>query len=170
MGVVYKARDPRLDRLVALKVLPPDLTRDARAKERFVQEARAASALDHPNICTIHEINETADGQLYLVMAYYEGETLKQTIERGRLRIEEALRIVEQVGDGLSKAHEAGIVHRDIKPANLMLTGEGTVKILDFGLAKLAGSERRHPDRDGGRHGGLHVAGAGARAGRRPPQ
>jgi serine/threonine protein kinase len=141
MGMAYKARDPRLDRLVAIKVLLPDLTRDNIAKQRFVLEARAASALDHPNICTIHEINETVDGQLYLVMAYYEGETLKQKIERSPLAIDEALGIAEQVGHGLSKAHAAGIVHRDIKPANLMLTDDGTVKILDFGLAKLAGAE-----------------------------
>ena len=86
MGVVYTAHDPRLDRQVAIKILPPDLTRDATAKQRFLQEAQAASALDHANICTIFEINETADGQLYLVMAYYEGETLKERIERGRWR------------------------------------------------------------------------------------
>ncbi len=90
MGVVYTAHDPRLDRQVAIKVLPPDLTRDDIAKQRFLQEAKAASALDHPNICTIHEINETPDGQLYLVMAYYEGETLKERIERGALALDEA--------------------------------------------------------------------------------
>ena len=141
MGVVYLAQDPRLDRQVAIKVLPPDLTRDTTAKQRFLQEAKAASALDHPNICTIHEINETADGQLYLVMARYEGETLKERIARGPLPLDDAIDIATQVGQGLSKAHAAGIVHRDIKPANLMVTADGTVKILDFGLAKLAGSE-----------------------------
>ena len=141
MGLVYKAQDTRLKRPVALKLLPPELTRDETAKQRFLQEAQAASALDHPNICTIHEINETPDGQLYLVMAYYEGETLKEKIERGPLAIGEALDIASQVGQGLAKAHEAGITHRDIKPANLMLTADGTVKILDFGLAKLAGAE-----------------------------
>ncbi len=114
MGVVYTAQDPRLDRQVAIKVLPPDLTRDDTAKQRFLQEAQAASALDHPNICTIHEINETPDGQLYLVMAYYEGETLKQRIERGPLDVDEAIYIATQVGQGLCKAHAAGIVHRDI--------------------------------------------------------
>ena len=93
MGVVYAAHDPRLDRQVAIKVLPPDLTRDDTAKRRFLHEAKAASALDHPNICTIHEINETPDGQLYLVMAYYEGETLKQRIERGPLALDEAVDI-----------------------------------------------------------------------------
>ncbi len=96
MGVVYTAHDPRLDRQVAIKVLPPDLTRDDTAKQRFLQEAKAASALDHPNICTIHEINETADGQLYLVMAYYEGETLKQRIERGALAVDEAVDVATQ--------------------------------------------------------------------------
>ena len=141
MGVVYTAHDPRLDRQVAIKVLPPDLTRDETAKRRFLQEAKAASALDHPNICTIYEINETPDGQLYLVMAYYEGETLKQRIERGALAIEQAVDIATQVGQGLAEAHAAGIVHRDIKPANLLIVKGGVVKILDFGLAKLAGTE-----------------------------
>ena len=141
MGVVYQARDPRLDRSVAIKLLPPDLTRDETAKQRFLQEAKAASALDHPNICNIHEINETDDGQLYLVMAHYEGETLKERIARGPLPLNDAIDIATQVGEGLAKAHAAGIVHRDIKPANLMVTADGTVKILDFGLAKLAGSE-----------------------------
>jgi serine/threonine-protein kinase len=141
MGVVYQARDPRLDRLVAIKVLPPDLTRDAAAKRRFVVEAQAASALDHPNICTIHEIGETPDGELYLVMACYDGETLKQKIARGPLAMAEALAVATQVAQGLSQAHDAGIIHRDIKPANLMVTPGGTVKILDFGLAKLAGAE-----------------------------
>ena len=141
MGIVYTALDPRLDRRVAIKVLPPELTRDDTAKQRFLQEAKAASALDHPNICTIYEINETPDGQLYLVMAYYAGETLKQRIERGPLALDEAIEIATQVGQGLSKAHAAGIVHRDIKPANLIVTADGTVKILDFGLAKLVGPE-----------------------------
>ena len=141
MGVVYTAQDPRLKRQVAIKLLTADLTRDETAKQRFLQEAQAASALDHPNICTIHEINETADGQLYLVMAYYEGETLKERIERGPLVLDEAIDIATQVGLGLSKAHAAGIVHRDIKPANLIMTADGVVKILDFGLAKLVGTE-----------------------------
>ena len=141
MGVVYQARDPRLDRHVAIKLLPPDLTRDETAKQRFLQEAKAASALDHPNICTIFEINETDDGQLYLVMAHYDGETLKDRIARGPLTLNDAIDISAQVGEGLAKAHAAGIVHRDIKPANLMVTADGTVKVLDFGLAKLAGAE-----------------------------
>jgi len=104
MGVVHKARDPRLDRLVAIKMLPPDATRDGMAKQRFLLEAKAASALDHPNICTIHEIDETPDGQLYLVMAYYDGETLKQKIERGPLVLDEALDMAMQVGQGLARA------------------------------------------------------------------
>ena len=141
MGVVYEARDPRLRRTVAIKPLPPDLTKDDTAKQRFLQEAQAASALDHPNICTIHEINETDDGQLYLVVAHYEGETLKEQIERAPVVLDDAVDIATQVGQGLAKAHAAGIVHRDIKPANLMVTTDGTVKILDFGLAKLVGSE-----------------------------
>ena len=141
MGVVYTAHDPRLGRQVAIKVLPPDLTRDDTAKQRFLQEANAASALDHPNICTIYEINETDDGQLYLVMAYYEGETLKQWIERGPMAQDDAIDIATQVGEGLAEAHGAGIVHRDIKPANLLIATSGVVKILDFGLAKLVGAE-----------------------------
>ncbi len=141
MGVVYQANDPRLDRHVAIKLLPPDLTRDDTAKQRFLQEAKAASALDHPNICTIHEINETDDGQLYLVMAHYEGETLKERIARGPLGLDNAVDIATQVGQGLAEAHGAGITHRDIKPANLLVTKTGVVKILDFGLAKLVGTE-----------------------------
>ena len=141
MGVVYTAHDPRLKRQVAIKLLTPDLTRDETAKQRFLQEAQAASALDHPNICTIHEINETDDGQLYLVMAYYAGETLKQRIERGPLALDEAVDIATQVGQGLAEAHGAGIVHREIKPANLLIATSGVVKILDVGLATLAGSE-----------------------------
>ena len=141
MGVVYRAHDPRLDRHVAIKLLPPELTRDETAEQRFLQEAKAASALDHPNICTIYEINETDDGQLYLVMAHYEGETLKERIARGPLELDDAVDIATQVGQGLAEAHGAGIVHRDIKPANLFVTKSGVVKILDFGLAKLAGTE-----------------------------
>ena len=141
MGVVYTAQDPRLKRQVAIKLLTPDLTRDDTAKKRFLQEAKAASALDHPNICTIYEINETDDGQLYLVMAYYEGETLKQRIERGPLALDDAVDIATQVGQGLAEVHGAGIVHRDLKPANLLIAKGGVVKILDFGLAKLAGTE-----------------------------
>jgi TOMM system kinase/cyclase fusion protein len=140
MGVVYKAKDTRLGRCVALKFLPAERTRDPHAKARFMQEARAASALDHPNICTIHEVGETADGQLFLAMACYDGETLKRRLERGALPLAEAIDFGLQTARGLAKAHQQGIVHRDVKPANLMITGDGIVKILDFGIAKLAGA------------------------------
>jgi TolB-like protein/tRNA A-37 threonylcarbamoyl transferase component Bud32/Tfp pilus assembly protein PilF len=139
MGVVYKAEDTKLKRMVALKFLPPELTRDPEAKERFIQEAQAASALDHLNICNIHEIDETAEGQLFICMACYGGETLKERIARGPLGTIDAARIAAQIGEGLAKAHAAGIVHRDMKPANIMITSEGVAKILDFGLAKLSG-------------------------------
>ena len=139
IGVVYKAVDTRLNRFVALKFLSADLTKDKDANDRFMQEAQAASALDHPNICTIHEIDETPDGELFLTMAYYDGETLKQRIERGPLPIEAAIDIAVQIAHALSRAHQSGIVHRDIKPANLMIATDGLVKILDFGLAKLGG-------------------------------
>jgi len=138
MGVVYKAQDLDLDRPVALKFLPPDLTRDLKAKQRFILEAKAASALDHANICSIHEIGEH-DGQTFIVMGYYEGETLKKTIERGPLPVHMAVDITSQIAQGLAKAHEAGIVHRDIKPANIIVTNDGVAKILDFGLAKVSG-------------------------------
>ena len=140
MGVVYKAKDTRLSRTVALKFLPPELTRDPEAKARFMQEARAASSLDHPNLCTILELGETSGGRLYLAMPCYDGETLRRKLERGPLSPEEAADIAEQVARGLAKAHRNGIVHRDVKPANLIVTSDGVVKILDFGLAKLAGS------------------------------
>jgi serine/threonine protein kinase len=139
MGIVYRADDTQLKRTVALKFLPPSLTLDTEAQERFVHEARAASALDHSNICTIHEIGRTDDGQLFIVMACYDGETLKKKLEQGPLQIDQAMDIAIQIASGLVRAHEAGIVHRDIKPANIMLTTRGEVKILDFGLAKLGG-------------------------------
>jgi serine/threonine protein kinase/tetratricopeptide (TPR) repeat protein len=139
MGVVYKAEDTKLKRHVALKFLPPHLTQDPEAKERFVREAQAASALDHPNICVIYEIEETDDGQIFIAMACYEGETLKQKLAHGPLGFGEAVDVALQVAGGLAKAHKMGIVHRDIKPANIMITPDGIVKIMDFGLAKLAG-------------------------------
>ncbi len=139
MGVVYRAEDTRLRRTVALKFLPAGLTRDLAAKARFLQEAQSASALDHSNICTIYEVGEAGDGELYLAMACYEGETLRARIDRGPLAAAEALSVARQVAQGLAKAHREGIVHRDIKPANLMVTKEGVVKILDFGIAKLLG-------------------------------
>jgi serine/threonine-protein kinase len=133
MGVVYQAYDPRLGRFIALKFLPAGLHADETAKERFLDEARAASALDHPNICTIHDIGETEDGRLYIVMALYEGRTLEQRIESGPLTIAESIEIACQAANGLECAHDAGILHRDIKPANVMLTGRGEAKILDLG-------------------------------------
>lgn len=139
MGVVYKAQDTRLKRTVALKFLPPELTRNPEAKERFTHEAQAASALQHNNICVVHDIDETPDGQLFIVMEYLEGETLAKKIERGQLSVEDAVDIATQMTDGLCRAHGHGIVHRDIKPANIMVTADGVVKVLDFGLAKLVG-------------------------------
>ena len=139
MGTVYKARDTKLDRMVALKFLFPHLSQADEEKKRFIYEAKAASALDHPNICTIHEIGETDHGQMFIVMACYEGESLKDKIDRSPLPIEEAIDIVNQIAQGLTKAHSKEIVHRDIKPANILITEDGQVKIVDFGLAKLAG-------------------------------
>ena len=160
MGIVVKAHDPRLGRDVALKFLPPSLRADSRIEARFRSEARAASALDHPNIYTIYDIGETDDGDLYIAMAYYSGETLARRIARGPLPVDEAVEIARQVAVGLERAHEANIIHRDIKPANLMLTEARNtaiglameaagadrlrpdrVKILDFGIAKLEGSQ-----------------------------
>ena len=137
MGVVYKTEDTKLKRTVALKFLSADLTRDEQAKERFVHEAQAASALDHPNICTIYEIDETKDGQLFIAMAYYDGEHLKAKIVRGPMPVETAINFAIQIASGLGKTHERGIVHRDVKPANILITRDDQVKIVDFGLAKL---------------------------------
>jgi len=139
MGVVYKAEDTALQRTVALKFLPPELTRDAEAKQRFLHEARAAARLDHPNICTVYEVGES-DGQLFLAMACYEGMTLREKLQEGPFPWAEAAALAMQAAAGLSEAHAHGIVHRDIKPANLFLTSKGQLKILDFGLAKLAGA------------------------------
>ncbi len=136
MGVVYKAEDTKLKRMVALKFLPAEFRRDPQAQARFVQEAQAAAALDHPNICTIYEINE-ADGQTYIAMAFIKGRSLKDRISSGPLGISEAVTIAVQVAEGLKNAHGRGIVHRDIKPGNIMLTEDGQAKIMDFGLAKL---------------------------------
>ena len=139
MGLVYRALDLKLDRHVALKFLPPELTRDPDARQRFTHEAKAASALQHSNICTIHDIDESTDGRIFIVMDFYDGETLNKRIERGPLAIDDALEFSIQIARGLCNAHQQGIVHRDIKPANIFLTQDGQAKILDFGLAKLAG-------------------------------
>jgi serine/threonine protein kinase/predicted ATPase/Tfp pilus assembly protein PilF len=137
MGVVWQAHDPRLGRSVALKFLPAEARWDVRVKARFLVEARAASALDHPNVCAVHDVGETAGGVPYIAFAWYEGETLNRRIARGPLPIDEAVNIAAQTARGLQRAHEQGIVHRDIKPSNLMLTPHGDVKILDFGVAHL---------------------------------
>jgi Tol biopolymer transport system component len=146
MGVVYKAQDLKLDRFVALKLLPPSFSLDEKAKQRFIHEAKAASTLEHNNICNIHEIDETEDGQLFIVMACYEGETLKQKLANGPLPFDKAIDISIQIAQGLARAHEEGIVHRDIKPANIIITDRNEVKILDFGLAKLVGQAQLTKD------------------------
>ena len=137
MGVVYKAQDLKLQRLVALKFLPSNLLGDEEAKARFLREARAAAALQHPNICTIHEIDE-ADGHTFIVMAYLEGEELRKHIEKGPLSLDRLLDIAIQVARGLQEAHGKGVVHRDIKPANIMDTTTGQAVLMDFGLAQIA--------------------------------
>jgi serine/threonine protein kinase/thioredoxin-related protein/uncharacterized protein HemY len=150
MGVVYKAHDLKLDRFVALKFLPGQLGRDNELKQRFIHEAKAASALDHPNIGTVYEIDETdpangedSFGKIFIALAYYEGQTLQERIDRdGKIPIEESISIITQIASGLEKAHEKGIIHRDIKPANIMITNEGEIKIVDFGVAKLKGQSK----------------------------
>jgi len=138
MGIVYKAEDMKLTRTVALKFLPPELSSDPEARERFLQEARAAAALSHPNICTIYEVNESEDNP-FIAMEYVEGEDLREKTKKGPLPIEKALAIVIQAAEGLEKAHRKGIVHRDVKCSNIMVTESGQAKIMDFGLAKLRG-------------------------------
>ncbi len=137
MGEVYRATDTRLDRTVAIKVLPEHLADDPQRRERFEREAKAVSSLNHPHICTLHDIGEQ-DGVHYLVMEYVEGETLQQRLEKGRLPLDQALEYAIQIADALDKAHRQGVVHRDLKPGNIMITKSGT-KLLDFGLAKLKG-------------------------------
>ena len=136
MGVVFKAEDTRLKRPVALKILPPELSRSQEANARFVREAQSAAALDHPNICTVYEIGDEK-GRLYIAMACIEGLSLKQRIKQGKLDVDEILDIARQIAEGLAEAHRAGIIHRDIKPANIMLDNKGRARIMDFGLARL---------------------------------
>src|SRR5215467_7536821 len=137
MGEVYRARDTRLAREAAVKVLPAELSGDAERLARFEQEARSASALNHPNIITIYDVG-SADSVSYLAMELVDGKTLREMLASGPLPVRRLLPIAAQIADGLAKAHESGIVHRDLKPENVMVKRDGFVKILDFGLAKLA--------------------------------
>ncbi|MGD9344963.1 MAG: protein kinase [Candidatus Aminicenantes bacterium] len=139
MGIVYKAEDTKLKRRVALKFLPPELIQDEEARERFILEARTAASLSHPNICTIHEINEES-GRSFIAMEYLEGQNLKDKLREGPLEADEVSEIAFQIAQGLAEAHKKGIVHRDIKPANIMITEKGQAKVMDFGLAKVKGT------------------------------
>jgi serine/threonine-protein kinase len=139
MGVVYKAEDTRLKRTIALKFMPPEMTRDTEAKERFIREAQAAAALSHPHICTIYEVDEE-EGQSFISMEYVEGASIRKRLKSGPLNLAEALSIAVQAAQGLEEAHKKGIVHRDIKSANIMIAGSGQAKVMDFGLAKVTGA------------------------------
>ena len=149
MGIVYLAEDTRLNRKVALKFLPPAVALDPHARARFLREAQAASALDHPNVATVYEVGDWND-QLFIAMPYYEGETLRIGSSAAPFRSPRPRAIAGQIAAGLAAAHRAGIVHRDLKPANVMLTRDGQVKILDFGLAKVFSATRGDRDADDG--------------------
>jgi serine/threonine protein kinase len=179
MGEVYKAEDTRLHRTVAVKVLPSHLSSDAERRARFEREARAASALNHPNITTVYDIGQEG-GTCYIVMEFVEGKTLRELVGDGPLSTKKIAELGTQIADGLAKAHKAGITHRDLKPENLMVTDDGLVKILDFGLAKIDAPEHRCRFRDqhvdqshrAGSHSGhpsVHVAGTGGESARRFP-
>ncbi len=144
MGVVYKARDTTLERFVALKVLPPEKTADTERRQRFLQEAKSASSLNHPGIVTVHDV-VTVDGQDVLVMELVEGETLESLLAQRRMPLSEALGLGIGIADAMARAHAAGIVHRELKPSNVMITSDG-VKVLDFGLAKLTEAPFSHPE------------------------
>jgi serine/threonine-protein kinase len=152
-GELYRAMDHRLRRMVALKFFSPARVADEQARERFMQEARAASGLDHPNICMILGIEETPEGQLFVSREWYGGETLRNTIARGPLRMEDAIGIARQVAEGLARAHDEGITHRDLHPGNILITPQRAVKILDFGVAAL--TEATRPKRPGVKPGRL---------------
>ena len=144
MGIVYKARDLYLDRLVALKFIPPHMTTNSDLTDRFIREARSAAQLDHPNICTIHEFEQTENGQHVIVMAYCQGMTLKQMLSDNEpLPLELFLGISMQLAQGVSQAHQMGIIHRDLKPANIIVNSDQQIKILDFGLAGLREDSHR---------------------------
>ncbi|WP_412067545.1 protein kinase domain-containing protein [Rubrivirga sp. IMCC43871] len=146
MGVVYQARHPRLDRAIALKAIAPHLGSDPEASSRFIQEAKIAGSLDHPNVCTIYDVGRDGQGRLYMVMALYRGSTIREMIDQAEIDLPTCIDFAIQIGEGLMRVHEEGIVHRDVKPSNLFVTRRGVVKILDFGVAKLGSVTRAEPD------------------------